>query len=83
MEELRNIYEGDKKIQQFKLQNLKNRFQNSRMFENETIDSYMHRVIEVVIGIKGVGKEMKYDEVVRKVLQTLPKYFILKVLAIE
>lgn len=45
---LSNIYEGDKKIKQVKMQDLKYKFEASRMFEDENINSYLHQVNEVV-----------------------------------
>lgn len=38
---------------------------------------------EVVIGIKGIGGEVKEDEIAKKVLRYLPKYYSHKVYAIE
>lgn len=53
------------------------------MFEDEDIASYMFWVDEVVTRIKGLGVELKEDEVVKKVLGSLPKSYAHKVPSIE
>lgn len=65
------------------MQNLKIMFENLWMYEDENVTSYMQRVDEVVISIRGLGGELKEIEVVKKILGTLPKSYSHKVSTIE
>lgn len=74
-EKLRSVYEGNKKTKQFKLTNLKHKFEDLRTSNDENIESYIHWVNESVSAIKGIGGKLEGSEVVRKVILTLPKYY--------
>lgn len=63
--------------------NFKCKFENLRMFEDEDFPSYIHQVDEVVNEIKGIDRELKENEVVKKVHISLPKSYSLKVSCIE
>lgn len=78
-----SIYEGDEKTTQAKLINLKYKFDNLRMYDDENIESYIHWVNEIVSAIKGMDGKIEESEVVRKVMLTLPKCYKPKKYAIE
>lgn len=82
-DKLRSVYKGDLQSKKSKLTNLKHKFENLRMFDDEIIERYIHRVNEVVNYIKGVGGKIEESDVVRKVLQTLLKSHKPKSFAIE
>lgn len=82
-EKLSSVYEGDQKAKQAKLTNLKNKFGNLRLSDDENIESYLHRVNEIVRAIRGIGGKLEESEVVRKVMLTLPKCYKPKKYAIE
>lgn len=49
------MYEGDDKVKQEKMQNLKTKFETLRMRKDEDTTSYMHRVDKVFNSIRGLG----------------------------
>ena len=53
-DKLKNIYEGDEKVKQVKLQEHRAKFENIKMKESENIEAYILRVDEVVISIIGL-----------------------------
>lgn len=71
---LESIYEGNDKVKQAKMLNLKIIFENLQMFKDENITSYIQKVDKVVNTIKGLGGKLK-EEVIKKVLINLPKYY--------
>jgi len=52
-EKLQNIYEGDDKVKQVKLQLHRAKFENLNMKEGENIATYLLKVDEVVNTIRG------------------------------
>ena len=53
------------------------------MKEEENIGEYLLRVDEVVNTIRGLGRKLKEEEVVSKVLRTLPMRYNPKVSTLE
>lgn len=53
------------------------------MSNDEKIEIYPHWVNEIVSVIRGIGGKLEYNEVVRKVMLTLPKCYKPKKYAIE
>jgi hypothetical protein len=72
---LKNIYEGDEKVKEAKLQIFREKFEQLKMNEDENIASYFLRVDEVVNNIKGLGDEVNEQVIVKKVLRSLPMRF--------
>jgi hypothetical protein len=62
---LKNVYEGDEKVKEAKLQIFREKFEQLKMNEDENIVSYFLRVDEVVNNIKGLGDEVN-EQVVSK-----------------
>ena len=58
-------------------------FEELRISEDESFDSFYSKLNEVVIGKFNLGEKMKDSKVVRKILHSLSKSFCAKVIAIE
>jgi hypothetical protein len=82
-DKLKNIYEGDPKVKQVKLQRHRAEFENLKMNEKEDIATYLLRFDEVVNAIRGLGEEIDESLVVQKVLGSLLLKYDAKVSAIE
>ena len=80
---LKTTYEGTKKVKNTKLQMLTTQFEELRMSEDESFDSFYSKLNEVVIGKFNVGEKTKDSEVVRKILRSLLESFRAKVTAIK
>ena len=80
---LETTYEGKKKVKDTKLQMLTTRFEELRMSEDESLDSFYSKLNEVVISKFNLGEKMEDSKVVRKILRSLPKSFCVKVTATE
>ena len=65
---LETTYEGTKKVKDTKLQMLTTRFEELKMSEDESFDSFYSKLNEVVIGKFNLGKKTEDSKVVRKIL---------------
>jgi hypothetical protein len=74
-ERLRNIYEGDSKFKEAKIQTYRYQFEQLKMKEDEDIATYFLRVDEIVNAIIGLGEEIEDSVIVQKVLISLPMRF--------
>jgi hypothetical protein len=70
-----NIYEGDSKVKEEKLQTYRGQFKQLKMKEYENIATYFLQVDETVNAIIGLGEEIKESIIVQKVLRPLPMRF--------
>ena len=66
-----------------KLQMLTNWFEELKMSEDESFDSFYGKLNEVVIGKLNLGEKMEDSKVVRKILRSLSESFQAKVTAIK
>jgi hypothetical protein len=82
-DKLRNIYEGDSKVKEAKLQTYRGQFEQLKMKEDEDITAYFLRVDETVNAIIGLGEEIEESVIVQKVLRSLPMRFNPKISALE
>ena len=80
---LETTYEGMKKVKDTKLQMLTTQFEELKMSENESFDSFYSKLNEVVVSKFNLGEKMKDSKIVRKILRSLPESFRAKVIAIE
>ena len=80
---LETTYEDTKKVKDIKLQMLTTRFEELKMSENESFDSFYSKLNEVVIGKFNLGEKTEDLKVVRKILRSLPESFRAKVIAIK
>jgi hypothetical protein len=74
-DKLQNIYEGDSKVKEAKLQTYRGQFEQLKMKEDENIVAYFLRVDEIVNEIIGLGEEIKESVIFQKVLRSLPMRF--------
>ena len=80
---LETTYEGTKKVRDTKLQMLTTHFEELKMSEDESFDSFYGNLNEVVIGKFNLGEKTKDSKIVRKILRSLLESFRAKVTAIE
>ena len=72
---LEENYEGDTHAKRVRLQNLICAFQDARMMEDESIRSCVGRIFEIVVGIRSYRGTILEDEVMWKILKSLPAVF--------
>ena len=80
---LETTYEGTKKVKDTKLQMLITWFEELKMSENESFDSFYSKLNEVVVSKFDLGEKTEDSKIVRKILRSLPENFRAKVTAIE
>ena len=80
---LETTYEGSKKVKDTKLQMLTTRFEEVKMSDDESFDSFYGRLNEIVIAKLNLGEKTEDAKVVRKILRSLPESFRAKFTAIE
>ena len=80
---LETTYEGTKKVKDTKLQMLTTRFEELKMSENESFDSFYSKLNEVVVSKFTLGEKTKDFKIVRKILRSLPENFRTKVTTIK
>ena len=76
---LETTYKGTKKVKDIKLQMLTTQFQELRMSEDVSFDSFYSKLNEVVIGKFNLGEKIEDLKVVRKILRSLSESFSAKV----
>ena len=77
------MYEGTKKVKDTKLQILTTWFEELKMSEDESFDSFYSKLNEVVISKFNLGEKTGDSKVMRKILHLLPESFHAKVRMIE
>ena len=80
---LETTYEGTKKVKDTKLQMLSTWFQELKMSEDESFDSFYGKLNDVVIRKLNLGEKTEHSKVLRKILRSLPESFQAKVTTIE
>ena len=80
---LETTYEGTKKVKDTKLQMLTTQFEEVKMSDDESFDSFYGRLNEIVIAKLNHGEKIEDAKVVRKILRSLPEGFWAKVTVIE
>ena len=80
---LETTYEGTKKVKDTKLQMLTTRFEELKMSEDESFDSFYSKLNEVVVSKLNLGEKTEDSKIVRKILRSLPESFHAKVTVIE
>ena len=80
---LETTYEGTKKMKDTKLQMLTTHFEELKMSENESFDSFYGKLNKVMIGKFDLGEKTEDSEVVRMILRSLPESFRAKVTTIK
>jgi hypothetical protein len=82
-DKLQNIYEGDTKVKEGKLQTCRGQFEQLKMKEDENIATYFSRVDETMNAIIGLGEEVEESVIFQKVLRSLPMIFNPKISALQ
>jgi hypothetical protein len=82
-DKLQNIYQGDSKVKETKLQTYRGQFEQLKMKEDENIAAYLLQVDETVNAIIGLGEEIKESVIAQKVLRSLPMRFDPKISTLE
>eukprot|EP00253_Pinus_taeda_P023332 PITA_23332 len=72
---LENIYAGDSKVKEAKLQIYRENFEQLKMKEDENIAAYFQHVDETTNTLEGLGELVDTKIVVQKILRTLPTRF--------
>ena len=80
---LETTYEGTKKVKDTKLQMLTTRFEELKMSEDESFDSFCGKLNEVVSDKFNLGEKTEDSKIFWKILLSLPKSFCAKVTTIE
>ena len=80
---LETTYKGTKKVKDIKLQMLTTRFEEVKMSDDESFDSFYGRLNEIVIAKLNLGEKIEDAKVVRKILRSLPESFWAKLTAIK
>ena len=82
-DKLKNVYEGDTKVKNSKLQSYRSQFESLKMEESQDIATQFLRIDEVVNTMRGLGEKVKDVNIVQKVLRSLPVIFNSKISALE
>ena len=80
---LETTYEGSKKVKDIKLQMLTTLFEELKMSEDESFNSFYGKLNEVVIRKFNLGEKMEDSKIVRKILHSLLESFYANVTTIE
>ena len=80
---METTYEGTKKVKDIKLQMLTTRFDELKMSEDESFDSFYSKLNEVVIRKFNLGEKTEDSKIVRKILRSMLESFRAKVTVIE
>ena len=80
---LETTYEGTKKVKDTKLQMLTTRFEELKVCDDESFDSFYGKLNEVVIAKLNLGEKIEDAKMVRKILRSLLESFRAKVTTIE
>jgi hypothetical protein len=82
-DKLETIYAGDYKVKRAKFQTLKVQYEGLKMKDEENISEYFERVDNIVNTIRGLGVEVSDNDIVEKILRTLPILYNPKVSTLE
>ena len=80
---LETTYEGTKKVKDTKLQMLTTHFEELKMSEDESFNSFYSKLNEVVVRKFNLGEKTEDSKIVRKIFRSFPESFRAKVTAIE
>jgi hypothetical protein len=81
-DKLRNIYEGDTKVKEKKIQSYRGQFEQLKIMEDENIAAYLLQFDKTVNEIIGLGEEIEESVIVQKVIRSLPMRFNPKISAL-
>ena len=73
--DLGNSFEGDEDSKNLRLQSWICAFQDANMMEDESIRTFVGRILEITASIRSQGGTKEDDEVIRKILKILTSLF--------
>ena len=79
----KQIWHGIKPIRWLIKFNLTTRFEELKMSEDESFDSFYSKLNEVIVSKFNLGEKTEDSKIVRKILRSLPESFHAKVTAID
>src|ERR1044072_9485117 len=80
---LKTAHEGTSRVTMSRLQMLTTQFETLRMAEEQTIAEFHMQIRHIAKTSFGLGEKMTNENLVRKILRSLPKRFSMKVTTIE
>nr|GEX55227.1 hypothetical protein [Tanacetum cinerariifolium] len=75
LEVLKQEFRGDIKVRCIKLQTLRRDYENTKMKENELLNDYSSRLIDLINQMKSYGDEIEDQRIVEKILISIPEKF--------
>ena len=72
---MENSFEGDEHSKKLRLQSWICTFQNAKMMEDESVRTYVGRILEITAGIRSQEGTKEDDEVIWKILKSLTQPF--------
>src|SRR4030065_574157 len=76
---LKTAHEGSSKVKMSKLQLLTTKFEELKMKEKESIQDFHMTILDMANSFNSLGEKMSKENLVRKILRSLPKRFDMKV----
>ncbi|XP_057990579.1 uncharacterized protein LOC131172959 [Hevea brasiliensis] len=76
-------HEATSQVKENKMDSLIYRYELFKMKSNETISEMYDRFMEIIGGIKSLGKTFTNEELVKKILRSLPKEWLPKVTSLK
>lgn len=80
---LETTYEGTDKVKNSRLQLVTTKFENMKMYEEETISEFYVRIRDLSNESHALGEPMSDAKLVKKILRSLPERFKIKVTTID
>ena len=80
---LKTTHVDTSRMKMSRLQLLTTKFENLRMKEDENIHEFHMNILEIANASRAPGDKMSDEKLVRKILNSLPKRFAMKVTTIE
>lgn len=77
------LYEGVSQVKIAKLQSLKGKCETLKMGDDENIHPYVPKVNELVLSIRNASGKIEEDEIIAKVLRSLPPSYKHQVISID
>ncbi|KAD4888694.1 hypothetical protein E3N88_20767 [Mikania micrantha] len=82
-EAIRVRFLGADRVQKARLQTLRNELERLKMKDNETIDEFAGKLSGMLMKFRNLGSTIEDEEIVRKLLNSVPNKFLQIVAAIE
>ncbi|XP_058003997.1 uncharacterized protein LOC131180662 [Hevea brasiliensis] len=76
-------HEGTSQVKENKMDSLIYQYELFKLKSNETISEMYYRFVEIIGGIKSLGKTFTNEELVKKILRSLPKKWLPKVTSLK